>query len=43
MPLPAAVDGTKAKAKFKKGVLTVTVPKREAEQAQRKAIAIETD
>lgn len=43
IPLPTSVDGTKAKAKFKKGVLTVTVPKREEEQAKRKAITIESD
>lgn len=43
IPLPSSVDGAKAKAKFKKGVLTITVPKREELQAARKAIAIETD
>jgi HSP20 family protein len=43
IPLPASVDGAKAKAKFKKGILTVTVPKREEAQAKRKAIAIECD
>jgi HSP20 family protein len=43
IPLPASVDGASAKARFKKGVLTVTVQKREDEQAQRKAIAIESD
>jgi len=43
VPLPASVDGEKANAKFKKGVLTITIPKREAAQAKRKAITIETD
>jgi HSP20 family protein len=43
IPLPATVDGGKAKARFKKGVLTVTVPKREAETARRKTIAIDSD
>jgi HSP20 family protein len=43
IPLPASVDGAKAKAKFKKGILTVTVPKREEAQDKRKAIAIESD
>ena len=43
IPLPASVDGEKAKAKFKKGVLRITVPKREEEQAKRKAITIDSD
>jgi HSP20 family protein len=43
IPLPTTVDGSKAKAKFKKGVLSITVPKRQDEQARRKAITIETD
>jgi HSP20 family protein len=43
IPLPASVDGQKAKAKFKKGMLTVTLPKREEDQARRKAITIESD
>jgi HSP20 family protein len=43
IPLPASVDGEKANAKFKKGVLTITVPKREEDQAKRKAIKIETE
>ena len=43
IPLPAGVEGSKAKATFKKGILTVTVPKRAGEQARRKAIPIETD
>jgi len=41
--LPSRVDGAKAKAKFKKGLLTIAVPKREEEQAERKSITIETD
>ena len=43
IPLPSSVMSDKAKAKFKKGVLTVTVPKREGEQPKRKAITIESD
>jgi len=43
IPLPSSVDGEKAKARFKKGVLTVTVPKLEPEEARRKTIAIESD
>ena len=43
VPLPSSVEGAKAQAKFKKGVLTVTAPKRESSQAKRKTIAIETD
>jgi HSP20 family protein len=43
VPLPVTVDAEKAKARFKKGVLTVTVPKRPEEQSGRKAVAIETD
>jgi HSP20 family protein len=43
IPLPASVDGEKAKAKFKKGVLTITVPKREGERPDRKTITIEGD
>jgi len=43
IPLPAAVDSAKAGAKFKKGVLTITAPKKADEQARRKAIKIETD
>ncbi len=41
--LPASVDGTKARARFKKGVLTITVPKREAAQDRRRSITIETE
>jgi len=43
IPLPASVDGAKAHATFKKGLLSITVPKREGEQPKRKTIAIETD
>jgi HSP20 family protein len=43
IPLPASVDGSKAKAKFKKGVLTVTIPKHEEEQTKRKTLTIESD
>lgn len=40
VPLPAEVEADKVKAKFKDGVLTVTMPK--AESAQRKKIEIES-
>lgn len=43
IPLPSSVDGDKASAKFKKGLLTVTVPKREERQPKSKGIKIETD
>jgi HSP20 family protein len=43
IPLPSAVDGTKAKAKFRKGVLKVTVPKQVLEESNRKRIAIECE
>ncbi len=41
--LPARVDGSKAKARFKKGVLTITAPKREGEETARKTISIDSD
>ena len=41
--LPAGVDASKAVAKFAKGVLTFTAPKRAEEQAQRKAIPIQAE
>ena len=43
IPLPASVQGAQAKATFKKGVLTVTVPKNEDAQNKRKAIKIEAE
>ena len=43
IPLPSSVDGEKAKAKFKKGRLTVTIPKTEEDRSKRKSIQIETD
>lgn len=43
VPLPASVEGKNASAQFKKGVLTITVPKKEGEEMKRKAIKIETD
>lgn len=39
--LPAGVDAGKAKAQFKKGVLTFTAPKRAEEQAKRKTVPIQ--
>jgi len=41
IPLPASVEGNSAKATFKKGVLSVTVPKKASEQNKRKAIKID--
>jgi HSP20 family protein len=43
VPLPTTVDGEKAKARYKKGLLTVTVPKREQEVMKSRAITIESD
>ena len=40
IPLPAEVDGEKAKAKFKNGVLTITLPKQPEEKAKKKPISI---
>jgi len=41
LELPSAAQGDKIKAKFKNGVLTVTVPKDEKAMAKAKRIAIE--
>ncbi len=43
LPLPASVDREKIKAALKKGVLTVTLPKRPEARADRKTIRIEAD
>ncbi len=43
IPLPADVDAAQAKATFRKGLLTVTVPKREDSASTRRRIAIESD
>lgn len=43
VPLPASVEGEKVSATFKKGVLTITVPKKAQDLPQRKTIKIETD
>lgn len=43
VPLPARVESGKTSATFKKGVLTITAPKKAEEQARRKTIRIETD
>lgn len=43
IPLPASVEGSKASAKFKKGILTITAPKKADEQERRKVIKIETN
>jgi HSP20 family protein len=41
--LPDGVDREKAKAQFKKGVLTLTLPKTEQAKTERKRIEIATD
>ena len=41
--LPAGVEAGKAKAQFKKGVLTFTAPKRAEEQAQRQTVPIQAE
>lgn len=41
--LPARVEAGKAKARFKKGVLTVTLPKHPEEQSKRKSIEIQVE
>jgi HSP20 family protein len=41
--LPDGVDREKAKAQFKKGILTLTLPKTEQAKTQRKRIEIATD
>lgn len=43
IPLPANVNGEKAQAKFKKGKLTVTIPKAEEDKTNRKSIKIESE
>ncbi|MCG6536792.1 MAG: Hsp20/alpha crystallin family protein [Syntrophales bacterium LBB04] len=43
LPLPASIDSQKADASFKKGVLTITVPKTEAAKSKVKKIAIKTE
>ncbi|MBA4388236.1 MAG: molecular chaperone [Verrucomicrobia bacterium] len=40
LPLPARIDEKKARASFKKGVLTVVLPKQETDGNRRKAISI---
>jgi len=42
IPLPAKVDRDKVRAKFKRGVLTLTLPKTEQARADRKRIPIST-
>ncbi len=43
VPLPMGIDEDKIKAKFKKGVLTVTLPKTEQAQKSGKSIEISTE
>ena len=43
LPLPAGVDTQKAEASFKKGVLTITVPKTEEARSKVKKIAIKSE
>ena len=41
IPLPSGVESDKITATFRKGVLTVTIPKKEEPQARRKTIKVE--
>ena len=43
LPLPGGVNTQKAEASFKKGVLTITVPKTEEAKSKIKKIAIKTE
>jgi len=43
IPLPAEVDSSKVDAKFKKGILTVALPKTEKAQKQTKKIPVKTE
>lgn len=43
VPLPAPVDAEKAKAKFRRGVLTLTLPKTGGAKAERKRIPVRAD
>lgn len=43
IPLPAGVETDKAKAEFKKGVLTISLPKTPEAQAQAKRIEVKAD
>jgi len=43
IPLPRGIDAAKAKAQMKKGVLTVTLPKRPEEAAKRRTIEIKAE
>ena len=42
IPLPSGVNPDKAKASFKKGVLSITLPKTEEARSNKKIIAIQT-
>lgn len=41
IPLPAAIDGAKAKATFADGVLKITLPKRKEEEETKRTLTIE--
>jgi HSP20 family protein len=43
VPLPAAVDPERAKATFKRGLLTVTLPKREPDRRSRKVVRVQAE
>jgi HSP20 family protein len=43
IPLPAEVNGNKVDAKFKKGILTVTLPKTEKTIQQTKRVQVKTE
>jgi HSP20 family protein len=43
IPLPAAIRSSEAKATFKKGVLTVVLPKIEEEKAKGKKVEVKVE
>jgi len=43
VPLPASVNRDKAKAKFKRGILTLTLPKTKQSRVEQRRIPISTD
>lgn len=43
IPLPVRVDTGSAKARFKKGVLTVVLPKKEEDRKDRRTVTVETE
>lgn len=43
IPLPAGIDREKAKARFRRGVLTLSLPKTDEARAQRRRIPVSTE